>query len=122
MQCIIWWWHFTWSEGWTSLSTAKFGWSVKIRSIHDDELGNKWVGSEISHCKPCIVVRDSICVPSWDVTSSGHHDLDLALKSPSIIVKEGLNCLIWFRSLSKLDKNSSNSVIDWLGDRYVTTT
>ena len=101
------------------LLKVKFGWSVKIRSIHDDELGSKWVGSEISCCKPCIVVRDPICVPSSDVTSSGYHDLDLALKSPSIIVKEGLNCLIRFRSLLKLDKNS---VLDWLGDRYVTTT
>ena len=99
-------------------------WSVKIRPIQDDnhELGSKWVVSEISCCKPCIVVRDSICVPSWDVTPSSHHYLDLALKLPSIIVKEGLNFLIWFRSLSKLDKNSSNSVLDWLGDRYMTTT
>ena len=84
-------------------------------------MGSKWVGSGLSYCKPCIVARDSIYVPSWDVTSSGHHDLDLTLKYSSIIVKEDLNCLIWFRSLSKLDKNSSNSVIDWLGDRYVTT-
>ena len=74
---------------------AKFGWSVKIRSIHDDyELESKWVGSEISCCKPWIVVRDSICVPSWDVTSSDHHDINLALKLPGVIVKEGLNCLI----------------------------
>ena len=51
-------------------------------------------------CKPCIVVRDSICLPSWDITS-GCHDLDLALKLPSIIVKEGLNC----QNLTKLDKN-----------------
>ena len=104
------------------LITAKFGWSVKIRSIHDVELGGKWAGSEISCWKPCTVIRDSICVPSWDLTSSGHYDLDLALKSPSIIVKEGLDCLIWFRSLSKLDKNSSNAVLDWFGDRYVTIT
>ena len=69
-----------------------------------------------------IVVRNWVCVPSWDVISSAHHDLDLALKSPSIIAQEGLNCLILFRSLSKLDRNSSNSVIDWLGDWYMTTT
>ena len=68
MECIIWWWNFIWREGWTPLLIAKFGWSVKIRSIYDDyELERKWVGSEINCCKPCIVVRDSICVPSWDV-------------------------------------------------------
>ena len=82
-------------------------------------MGSKWVGSEISCCKPWIVVRDSVYVPSWDVTSSDYHDLDLALKLPSIIAKEGLDCLIWFRGLSKLLNNSSNS-IDWLGDRYMT--
>ena len=63
-----------------------------------------WVWDKVVANPQCIIVRDSICVPSWDVTS-GHHDLDLALKSPSIIMKEGLNCLLWFRSLSKLDKN-----------------
>ena len=78
--------------------------------MHDDELGSKWVGSKISCYNLCIVVRDSICLPSWDVAFSEHHDLDLA--SPSIILQNGLNCLICFRSLSKLDKNSSNSVID----------
>ena len=56
-----------------------------------------------------------------EITSPDHHDLDLALKSPNIIVKEGLNCLIWFRGLSELYKNS-NLVIDWLGDQYVTIT
>ena len=76
------------------LSTAKFVWSVKVNSIHDDELGSKSVESEISCCKRCIIVRDSIYVPSLDVASSGYHGLDLALKSPIIIVKKGLNYLI----------------------------
>ena len=34
-------------------------------------------------------MNESMSVPSGDVMSSGHHDLDLALKSPKIIVKEG---------------------------------
>ena len=46
------------------LSIAKFCCSVKIRSIHDDKLGSKGVGLEKSCCKPSVVVRDSICVPS----------------------------------------------------------
>ena len=44
--------------------------------------------------------------------SSDHHDQDLALKSPSITVKEDLSILTWFNNLSKLTKNSSNSLLD----------
>ena len=68
-------------------------------------MGSKWVGSEISCSKSCIVVRDSICMPLWDVTSSGYDGLDLTLKSPSIIIKEGLgnqcdnNITFWFWSV-----------------------
>ena len=68
--------------------------------------------------------RGLICVTSWDVTSSGPHDLDLALKSPNIFLKESLNCLLWFRSLSKLDKNSSNSyrlTLWWIHDNSMTS-
>ena len=44
--------------------------------------------------------------------SSDHHDRDLALKSPSITVKEDLSMLTWFNNLLKLTKNSSNSLLD----------
>ena len=54
------------------LSIVKLGWSVNIRSMH--------VGSKFSCCKPKVVVRESICEPSFDLMSSFHHDLDLALK------------------------------------------
>ena len=50
--------------------------------------------------------------PSDDVMSSGHHDLDLALKSPNIIVKDGLSPLTKLSIFSKFDKNSSNSTVD----------
>ena len=30
------------------LSTARFGWSLNMRSIHEEELGSKWVGSDIN--------------------------------------------------------------------------
>ena len=55
-------------------------------------------------------------VSSVDVMSSGHHDLDLALKSPNIIIKGGYSCLTNL-SFSRFDKNSSNSTAVWLGDR-----
>ena len=61
--------------------------------MQDDKFGNRWVGSDISWCNPCIVVNESMSVPSGDVMSSGHHDLDLALKFPNIIVKDGLSPL-----------------------------
>ena len=63
------------------------------------------------------IVSESMSVPSSDVMSSGHHDLDLALKSPIIIVKDGLRPLTKLSKFSKFDKNSSNSTVDWLGDR-----
>ena len=57
--------------------------------MQDNEFGNKWVGSDISCCSPCSVVNESMSVTSGDVMSTDHHDLDLALKSPNIIVKDG---------------------------------
>ena len=59
-----------------------------MRSILNNEFGNKWVGSNFSCCSPC-VVKESMSVPSGDVMLSVHHDLDLALKAPNITVKNG---------------------------------
>ena len=112
----------SWRVGWTPLSTARFGWSVNMRSIQEEELGSKWVGSDTNWWNPYVVLRESIWCPSNDVMSSDYHDWDLALKSPSITVKEDLSILTWFNNLSKLTKNSSNSLLDWLGDLYITAT
>ena len=54
--------------------------------------------------------------------SFDHQDRDLALKSPILTVKEDLSILTWFDSLSKLIENSSNSLLDWLGDLDMTVT
>ena len=80
------------------------------------------MGSDISWYNPYVVVRESIWDPSYDVISSDHHDRDLALKSPPITVKENLSILSWINNLSKLTKNSSNSLLDWVGDLYITAT
>ena len=53
-----------------------------------------WVGSEISCCKPKVVVSESICEPSLNIVSSFHYDSDLALKSLSISTKDDLGWLI----------------------------
>ena len=66
------------------------------------------VGSDTICCSPCTVINESISVPSSDIMSSGHHDLDLALKSSSITVKDGWSCLTKLRSSSKFDKYSWN--------------
>ena len=80
---------------------------VGLISKNYNEFGNKWVGSDISCCSPCTVVNESMSVPSGDAMSSGYHDLDLALKSPNIIVKNGWSCLTKLRIFSRFDKNSS---------------
>ena len=71
-------------------------------------LVKKWVDSDISCCNPCTVVNKSMSVPSRDVMSSGHHGLDLALKSSKIKVKESWDWLTKLRSFSRFDKNLSN--------------
>ena len=50
-------------------------------------------------------------VPSGDVLSSGHHDLDFVLKLQNIIVKDGLSPLTKLSSYAKFDKNLSNSTL-----------
>ena len=72
-----------------SVSPANLDWSVKIRSMQYNEFGNKWVASDSNCCSPCTVVNESMSVPSGDVMPSGHQDLDLALKLPNTIVKDG---------------------------------
>ena len=85
--------------------------------MKDNEFGNRWVGCDISCCNPCTVVIESMSIPSGDVMSCGHHDLDHALKSPNIRVKDGWNCLTKLRSFSRFDKYLSNWTGVWLGDR-----
>ena len=107
-------------DGWTPLSTTKFNWSVNIKSIKVEEFGKMWVGSEISCCRSWVGASESICEPSFDVMSLFHHDLDLALKSPSITTKDDLNYWIWYRSFSKSSKKLANSLPVWLGEWYKT--
>ena len=67
-----------WRLGWTPLSTAMFGWSINMRSIQEEELSSKWMGSDVNWQNPYVVVRDSIWDPSYDVMSSNQQDWDLA--------------------------------------------
>ena len=57
LQYEIWWWQLESKDGWTPLSTIKFGWLVNIETIQGD-CGIRWVGCDMSWWNPCTVVRD----------------------------------------------------------------
>ena len=105
-----------WRKGWTPLLTTNLGWSVKITSTQEDEAGNIWIVSDINWSKPYIKIKELLWVPSGEVISLGHQSLNLALKSPKVIVNDGSSCLIWFIRFSRLNRKCSNSLHDWLGE------
>ena len=55
----------------------------------NNKFGNRWVGSDINCCSPCIVaVNESMStVPSSDAMSSGHNDLHLILSLMTNLIK-----------------------------------
>ena len=63
--------------------------SVKIRSIHGEEVSNFWVVSLITWCNPNWDVKFSITSPSEVVFYSQNQLFDLALKSPISTTKNG---------------------------------
>ena len=54
--------------------------------------------------KFCVVVRESICVPSNVVMSSDHHAGDLALRSPKVIVNWDFEQSVLLSKSSKPEK------------------
>ena len=80
-------------------------------------MGCIWVGSEINCLKPCVIVRESICVLCKVAMSLDHHSGDLALSSPKIIVNLISEQSLW------LSKSSIKTVLHKLRARlwlYVT--
>ena len=67
--------------GGVPLSTTKFGWFVKIRSIHDEELESVWVCSHINCSRPFVEVTKSICTLLLLDMSYLHQFHDRTLKS-----------------------------------------
>ena len=84
----IWWWPLGCKEEWTATSTAKFGRSVNMRSMQDNELCHWWVGSDISCCSQYIIVTESMSVSSGGIMSSDHHDLDVTPSLMANLVQE----------------------------------
>ena len=60
---IIWWWQFECRGKWTPDAIIKFGFDVKIRSIHEEEVPNMCVGSLITWCNPKWDAKFSIASP-----------------------------------------------------------
>ena len=114
LQYVIWWWHLGFRDECVPSATIKFDWSVKTTSIQNVDVG-RWVGSDMSLWRPCKDVRASRSAPSTVVLPFFDQE-DLALKSPSIIVKRELDDTVVFKMSSKFDKNYSNSAVLWLGD------
>ena len=79
LQYVIWWRQLPWREGCAPDLTTRLGWSVKMRSILGEELGNMCVGSITNCFKPHDEVRTSIWIPSSVLVSKAHHDLERAL-------------------------------------------
>ena len=106
---VIWWSQFLWNDGLIWLFITRLGWSVKLTSIQDDQVWRMCVCFDISWEKPYSELIDSICVPSLSVMSWTNQFLDLALKSPSTIVKAGSLFLILRKRFSRDGKKYSNS-------------
>ena len=76
----------------SNYQVIKFGFDVNIKSIHEEEDSNIWVGSLITWCKPNCDEIFSIALPSVVVVSLLHCLLGFALKSPRTTTKKGLFC------------------------------
>ena len=97
-------------EGCTSLSRAKFGWLVKTMSIQDDEWWNI-CGCERINAK----TRWCNCVfwtPWWCS----------CINSPKIVEKLAFDCINPLSMFPNSEMKSSNSLLLWLGELYITAT
>ena len=96
----------------------------KIGLICKNEVNAGWwiledmCGSDINWEKPYSELIDSICIPLLFVMLWTHQLLDLALKSPSRIVKAGHLLLILHKRFSRDRRKCSNSLWFWLGEWY----
>ena len=115
---MIWWWELGCKDGWTPDSVIRFGCEVNIRSIHEEEDSNIWVGSSIIWCQPNCDVIFSIALPSVVVVSFLQQLLDFALKSPRSTARNGLFCTADSRFSSRFYLKDSNRSCDWFGDLY----
>ena len=95
--------------------TTLFGWSVKIKSVQEQEWGSRCVGSDIRWWKLCKDLNTYNCVPSIALPSF-HQDEDVASKSPRIMINKEFVEAVLHKSSSKSDSKFSDSVLPWLGD------
>ena len=117
---INWWWHLGNSEGRTPESVAKSVFVVKIKSIHDPELGRIWVDQSMTWFKLYYAASSASSVPCKLVESPFNHSEFLALESPIYIAIVGEQSLTLMIVSSHLCFNKENCSMLWLGDRYRT--
>lgn len=78
--------------------------------IREDEWGSIWVGSEMISCRSEVVMRIS-GRPSGVTMYFDHHDGDIPLKSPKIVIKWQVNYGNSFTIFSTSKIKSSNSLL-----------
>ena len=115
---MICWWKLRCKDGWTPDSVIKCGFEVNVRSIHEEENSNIYVGSLIIWCKPNCDEILSIDSPSVVFMSFLHQLLDSTLKSPRSTTRSGLFCNADSRFSSRFSLKDSNWSRDWPGDLY----
>ena len=103
-------------DGWKPDSVIKFRSKVNIRSMHEEEYSNIYVGSLITWWKPNCDEIFSIALPAIVVTSFLRQLLDLSLKSPSTTTKEELFCKADANFSSRFSLKDSNWSCDSLVD------
>ena len=96
-------------------SVIRCGGEVNIRSIHQEEDSNIWVGSLIIWCNPNCDEMFSIALPSMSFL---HQLLDFALKLPRSTTRNGFFCFSDSIFSSRFSLKDSNRSCDWLGDLY----
>ena len=113
----IWWWQCWCKDEWTPEFTDRFGWFVNSKSIQEELFVWIWAGSFINWEKLFEDVNEYKCDPSIVFMWLHHHEEDFTLKSPVTTDKDGLRLFISLKKLCKLDKNNSDWLLFWLGER-----
>ena len=112
------WWQFGWREEWAPDSITRFGWEVKIKSIHKEEFPVRWVNSFINWCKPNWDVIASIFKPWLGAVSLLYQLVVFALKSPMATIKIEFLLVSVSKASSRLSAKVSKMSLVWLGDLY----
>ena len=111
------WWQFGSKDEWTPEFTYKFSWFVNIKWLQEGLLVWIWVDTFFNWEKSFEDVNQYKCVSSIAFMSLHHHEEGLALKSTATTDNDGLCLFMSLKRFSKFEKNNSNWLLFWLGER-----